>query len=71
MPVSEKRQVSKHLPHTFPEAADLYEAGLDGEPQSHGDQQDHQDVVRQIRVDGVYDVQQHVSPSLFPARDTA
>ena len=65
--IAEKLQISEDLPHALAEAADLNEAGLDGEPQSHSGQQNYQDVVRQIRIDSVYDVEQHVSPSLFPA----
>ena len=52
MAVSEQFEVTEHPMHALAEAAHLHEAGLDGEPQSYGDQQDHQDVVGQIGVDG-------------------
>ena len=46
-----ERQVAEHLAHTLAEEADLYKAGADGVPQTHADEQEHQDVIGQILVD--------------------
>ena len=50
-----KGKVSENLMHAFAEAAHLNEAGLDGVPEAHSNQQEHQNVVGQIRVDVGYD----------------
>ena len=54
-----ERERAKHLAHALSKVADLHEAGLDGVEQAHCDQQKDQDVVRQIRIDGLYDFEQH------------
>ena len=57
--------------HTLAEAADLHKAGADGEPQTHSDQQDHQHIVGDIRVNVTYDGIQCVFNSLhdlFPPK---
>ena len=45
-----EREGTKDLLHTLAEAANLHEAGTDGEPQTHSDQQDHQHVVGYVSV---------------------
>ena len=57
MPPAPQGQVAEHLFHPLAEAAHLNKAGADGVPQAHSDQQENQDVVRQVRVDGLYDFQ--------------
>ena len=44
-------QVAEHLAHTLAEEADLHKLGADGVPQTHADEQDHQNVIGQILVD--------------------
>ena len=64
-------QVAEHLAHTLTEAAHLHETGLDGVPQTHADQQKHQNVVTQVLVDLTHDGKQygfdglHVDSLLF------
>ena len=48
--------VAKYLLHAFAEAANLNEAGLDREIQTHANQQDDQDVIRKIGICLCYDV---------------
>ena len=57
MPPAGEGEAAEHLPHALAEAADLDKAGLDGEPQAHGDEKPHQDVVGQIGVDGLHNGQ--------------
>ena len=57
LPSAPEGQVAEQAAHALPEVADLDEPGADGVPQAHADQQKDQDVVRQVRVDGVYDLQ--------------
>ena len=57
-------EVTKDLLHTLVEAADLHEAGADGEPQTDSNQQDHQHVVGYVTVNVTYDGIQCVFNSL-------
>ena len=64
-------QIAEDLFHAFAEAADLDEAGLNGVPEANGHQQEHQDVVGQVRVDLDDDVKQcgfhRCEHNLFPS----
>ena len=53
-------EVAEDPPHPFSEAADLHEASADGEEQAGTHQQKDQDIIREIKVDGLRDVQQCV-----------
>ena len=44
-------QVAEYLPHALAEAAHLDEAGPDGVPQAHRNEQEDQDVAGQVVVD--------------------
>ena len=44
-------QVAEYLPHPLAEAAHLNEAGPDGVPQAHRNEQEDQDVAGQVVVD--------------------
>ena len=63
-PVRASRRACEKLPKTppqpFSEAADLHEASADGEEQAGTHQQKDQDIIREIKVDGLHDVQQCV-----------
>ena len=52
--------VAEDPPHPFSEAADLHEASADGEEDAGTHQQKDQDIIREIKVDGLHDVQQCV-----------
>ena len=47
-------EVAEGLLHSLTEATDLHEAGTDTVPQTHTDEQEHQDVVGQVLVDFTY-----------------
>ena len=49
-------QVAEHLFHALAKAAHLDKAGADGVPQTDAHQQEDQDIVRQIRVDGLHNL---------------
>ena len=51
MLLAAKRQVAEHTVPALFEAADLHEAGLDGVPKAHAEQQEHKDVVAEVFVD--------------------
>ena len=50
-----QRKAAEHPLQAFAEAANLNEASTDGEEQACTDKQDDQNIVRQIRVDGLDD----------------
>ena len=51
MLLAAKRQVAEHTVPALFEAADLHEAGLDGVPKAHAEQQEHKNVVAEVFVD--------------------
>ena len=53
-------EVSEDTPHAFSETADLNESGLEAVPETHKQQKEDQDIVRQIGIDCLYDGQQHL-----------
>ena len=55
--VTHQGEVAENFAHTLFEAADLHKACLHGIPYAHCKQQDNQDVIRQIRIDGLYNSQ--------------
>ena len=58
-------QAAEGFPHGLAEAAHLHEAGADGVPQSHADEQEHQDVVGQVFVDFAYNGVQYFFDHFF------
>ena len=54
MLLAAQRQVAEHAVPALFEAAQLYEAGLDGVPKAHAEQQEHENVVAQVGVDVAY-----------------
>ncbi len=54
MLLAAQRQVAEHAVPALFEAAQLHEAGLDGVPQAHAEQQEHKNVVAQVGVDVAY-----------------
>ena len=54
MLLAAQRQVAEHAVPALFEAAQLHEAGLDGVPQAHAEQQEHENVVAQVGVDVAY-----------------
>jgi len=51
MLLAAQRQVAEHAVPALFEAADLHEAGLDGVPKAHAEQQEHKNVVAEVFVD--------------------
>ena len=58
-------QAAEGFLHGLTEAAHLHEAGTDGVPQAHADEQEHQDVVRQVFVDFAYNGVQYFFDHFF------
>ena len=50
---SAEGQISEHFPHALSKAADLNEACSDGIPETDQDQQNHENIIGEIGIDGL------------------
>ena len=58
-------QIAEDVFHAFAKAANLDELGLDGEPEAAGNEENDEDVVRQIRIDRLHNREQDVVHKFF------
>ena len=57
LPAAPHIELPEHRPHPLTEAPHLHKSGTDGEIQARANEQEHQNIVRQIKVDALYHLQ--------------
>ena len=63
---AEQGEVAEHAAHAFAEAADLHELCADREIQAASHQQDDEDVIGEVEVDGLHEFEQCVHGLIIP-----